>query len=203
LGSEPQPVFSTCFGSPFLPLDPSVYGNMLRELIAEHSVDCWLVNTGWTGGKYGIGHRMPIRVTRTLLTAALDGSLRNVEFRTDKYFGFAVPTALPGVPTEILNPVDTWKDKDEFDKTARALVGMFQKNFAKFEGKVDADVRAAAPEAKLAAAVGPPFLVPPNDRGSLDSPKPAAQAYALKYVIWLVVASRRPEGDHNSPDWSP
>ena len=151
LGNEPQPEFSTCFGSPFLPLDPSVYGNMLRELIARHNVDCWLVNTGWTGGKYGVGSRMPIKVTRALLTAALDGSLRNVEFRTDKYFGFAVPTALPGVPKDILNPVDTWKDKDEFDKTARALVGMFQKNFAKFEAQVDAEVRAAAPDVKLAA----------------------------------------------------
>ena len=151
LGNEPQPEFSTCFGSPFLPLDPSVYGNMLRDLIAEHGVDCWLVNTGWTGGKYGTGSRMPIKVTRALLTAALDGSLRNVEFRTDKYFGFAVPTALPGVPSEILNPVNTWKDKAEFDKTARALVGMFQKNFAKFESHVDADVRAAAPDIKLAA----------------------------------------------------
>ncbi|PIT02832.1 phosphoenolpyruvate carboxykinase [ATP] [Bradyrhizobium nitroreducens] len=151
LGNEPQPEFSTCFGSPFLPLDPSVYGNMLRDLIAQHNVDCWLVNTGWTGGKYGTGSRMPIKVTRALLTAALDGSLRNVEFRTDKYFGFAVPTALPGVPSEILNPVNTWKDKDEFDKTARALVGMFQKNFAKFEAQVDADVRAAAPDVKLAA----------------------------------------------------
>src|SRR5437588_227052 len=151
LGNEPQPEFSTCFGSPFLPLDPSVYGNMLRDLIAKHNVDCWLVNTGWTGGKYGTGSRMPIKVTRALLTAALDGSLRNVEFRTDKYFGFAVPTALPGVPSEILNPVNTWKDKDAFDKTARALVGMFQKNFAKFEAQVDAEVRAAAPDVKLAA----------------------------------------------------
>src|SRR3954454_22852626 len=151
LGNEPQPEFSTCFGSPFLPLDPSVYGNMLRELIAKHNVDCWLVNTGWTGCKFGTGSRMPIKVTRALLTAALDGSLRNVEFRTDKYFGFAVPTALPGVPSEILDPVNTWKDKAEFDKTARALVGMFQKNFAKFEAQVDADVRAAAPDLKLAA----------------------------------------------------
>src|SRR6476619_4748010 len=151
LGNEPQPEFSTCFGSPFLPLDPSVYGNMLRELIAKHNVDCWLVNTGWTGGKFGTGSRMPIKVTRALLTAALDGSLRNVEFRTDKYFGFAVPTALPGVPSEILDPVNTWKDKAEFDKTARALVGMFQKNFAKFEAQVDAEVRAAAPDVKLAA----------------------------------------------------
>jgi phosphoenolpyruvate carboxykinase (ATP) len=94
---------------------------------------------------------MPIKATRALLTAALNGSLRNVEFRTDKYFGFAVPTALPGVDANILDPVKTWANKAEFDKTARALVGMFQKNFAKFEAQVDADVRAAAPEVKLAA----------------------------------------------------
>jgi phosphoenolpyruvate carboxykinase (ATP) len=94
---------------------------------------------------------MPIKVTRALLTAALDGSLRNAEFRTDKYFGFAVPTSLPGVEPHLLNPVKTWANKAEFDTTARALVGMFQKNFAKFEAQVDADVRAAAPELKLAA----------------------------------------------------
>jgi phosphoenolpyruvate carboxykinase (ATP) len=151
LGNEPQPEFSACFGSPFLPRHPAEYGDLLRELIAKHNVECWLVNTGWTGGKYGVGSRMPIKATRTLLTAALDGSLRNVEFRTDKYFGFAVPTALPGVPSEILDPVNTWKDKAEFDKTARNLVAMFQKNFAKFEDHVDAEVRAAAPDVKLAA----------------------------------------------------
>jgi phosphoenolpyruvate carboxykinase (ATP) len=149
--TEPQPEFSACFGAPFLPRDPAEYGNLLRELIAKHNVDCWLVNTGWTGGKHGVGSRMPIKVTRALLTAALNGSLRNAEFRTDKYFGFAVPTALPGVPSEILNPVNTWKDKAEFDKTARGLVAMFQKNFSKFESKVDAEVRDAAPEIKLAA----------------------------------------------------
>ena len=132
-GTDPEPEFSTCFGSPFLPRDPSEYGNLLRELIAKHNVDCWLVNTGWTGGKYGIGRRMPIKVTRALLTAALNGSLRNADFRTDKYFGFAVPTSLPGVEPHILDPVKTWADKAEFDKTARKLVGMFQKNFAKFE----------------------------------------------------------------------
>ena len=133
LGNDPEPEFSTCFGSPFLPRDPSVYGKLLRDLIAKHNVDCWLVNTGWTGGKYGIGRRMPIKVTRALLTAALNGSLRNAEFRTDKYFGFAVPTSLPGVEPHILDPIKTWADKAEFDKTARKLVGMFQKNFAKFE----------------------------------------------------------------------
>ncbi|WP_024574468.1 MULTISPECIES: phosphoenolpyruvate carboxykinase [unclassified Afipia] len=151
LGNEPVPEFSACFGSPFLPRDPAEYGKLLKELIAKHNVDCWVVNTGWTGGKYGVGTRMPIKVTRALLTAALNGSLRNAQFRTDKYFGFAVPTALEGVPTDILDPVNTWKDKAEFDKTARALVGMFQKNFEQFEKQVDADVRAAAPEVKLAA----------------------------------------------------
>ncbi|BEV46049.1 phosphoenolpyruvate carboxykinase [Afipia carboxidovorans] len=151
LGSEPQPEFSACFGAPFLPRDPTVYGEMLRKLIAKHNVDCWLVNTGWTGGKFGIGNRMPIKVTRALLTAALDGSLRNVAFRTDPYFGFAVPTALPGVPSDILDPINTWADKADFKKTAQALVGMFRQNFAKFEKLVDADVLAAAPDAKQAA----------------------------------------------------
>jgi phosphoenolpyruvate carboxykinase (ATP) len=151
LGDEPQPEFSTCFGSPFLPREPSVYGNMLRGLIAKHNVDCWLVNTGWTGGKYGTGRRMPLKVTRALVGAALDGSLRDVQCRTDRYFGFAVPTSVPGVEPHILNPIKTWADKAEFDKTARALVGMFRKNFARFENDVDAEVRAAAPEVGIAA----------------------------------------------------
>jgi phosphoenolpyruvate carboxykinase (ATP) len=149
--TEPEPEFSACFGAPFLPRHPGEYGNLLRELIAKHNVDCWLVNTGWTGGKYGVGRRMPIKVTRALLTAALDGSLRNASFRTDRYFGFAVPNSLPGVEPHLLDPIKTWRDKAEFDLTARKLVGMFQKNFAKFEDHVDADVRAAAPDVKLAA----------------------------------------------------
>ncbi len=146
-----QPEFSTCFGAPFLPRHPTEYGNLLRELIAAHDVDCWLVNSGWTGGKYGIGRRMPIKATRTLLTAALDGSLRNASFRTDPYFGFAVPTSLPGVEPHLLNPIKTWQDKAEFDRTARDLVRMFQENFLKFEQHVDADVKAAAPEVRIAA----------------------------------------------------
>jgi phosphoenolpyruvate carboxykinase (ATP) len=146
-----QPEFSTCFGAPFLPRHPSVYGNLLRELIGAHGVDCWLVNTGWTGGKYGVGRRMPIKVTRTLLSAALDGSLRNAKFRTDPYFGFAVPTQLTGVEPHLLYPHKTWQNKAEFDETARSLVAMFQKNFVPFESHVDADVRAAAPEVRIAA----------------------------------------------------
>jgi phosphoenolpyruvate carboxykinase (ATP) len=145
------PEFSTCFGAPFLPRHPSEYSKLLREYIAKHKVDCWLVNSGWTGGKYGVGRRMPIKATRTLLTAALNGSLKNADFRTDPYFGFAVPTSVPGVEPHLLYPSKTWKDKAEFDKTARDLVGMFQKNFTKFESHVDAEVRAAAPAAGLAA----------------------------------------------------
>ncbi|OYW32202.1 MAG: phosphoenolpyruvate carboxykinase (ATP), partial [Azorhizobium sp. 12-66-6] len=148
---DPEATFSTCFGAPFMPRHPSVYGNMLRDLIAEHQVDCWLVNTGWTGGKFGVGRRMPIKVTRTLLSAALDGSLKDVSFRTDPYFGFSVPTSVPGVEPHILYPSKTWADKAEFDATARKLVAMFQDNFAKFETHVDASVRAAQPEVRIAA----------------------------------------------------
>jgi phosphoenolpyruvate carboxykinase (ATP) len=138
-----QPEFSTCFGAPFLPRPPAEYGNLLRDYIAKHNVDCWLVNSGWTGGKYGVGRRMPIKATRALVTAALDGSLKNASFRTDPYFGFSVPTSVPGMKT--------WQNKKEFDETARSLVKMFQDNFTKFESKVDAEVRAAAPEVRLAA----------------------------------------------------
>src|SRR6188474_394132 len=149
VGVEPE--FSTCFGAPFLPRPPAEYGRLLRDYIAKHKVDCWLVNSGWTGGIYGVGSRMPIKVTRALVTGALDGSLKNAQFRTDKYFGFAVPTAVQGIDTKILNPDQTWADKKAFDETARKLVGMFQKNFAKYEKTVDAEVRAAAPEVQMAA----------------------------------------------------
>jgi len=149
--TEPQATFSTCFGAPFMPRHPSEYGNLLRDLIARHHVDCWLVNTGWTGGKYGVGRRMPIRVTRRLLSAALDGSLNNATFRTDPYFGFAVPTSVPGVEPHILYPVKTWADKAEFAATARRLIGMFTDNFAKFQTHVDAEVARAAPAMQIAA----------------------------------------------------
>ncbi|WP_342359472.1 phosphoenolpyruvate carboxykinase [Terrarubrum flagellatum] len=149
VGVEPE--FSTCFGSPFLPRHPSEYANLLRELIAKHHVDCWLVNTGWTGGKYGVGRRMPIRVTRRLLTAALDGSLNRADFRRDPYFGFAVPTSVPGVEPHILYPVKTWASKAEFADTAKKLVDMFRANFKKFESHVDEAVKAAAPANQMAA----------------------------------------------------
>jgi phosphoenolpyruvate carboxykinase (ATP) len=143
--TAPEATFSTCFGAPFMPRHPSVYGNLLRELMAEHGVDCWLVNTGWTGGGVGTGRRMPIRVTRRLLSAALDGSLAQTEFRRDPYFGFSVPVEVPGVETQVLSPVETWTNKAAFAETATRLVTMFRENFKRFENHVDADVRAAEP----------------------------------------------------------
>jgi phosphoenolpyruvate carboxykinase (ATP) len=151
MGNEPQATFSTCFGAPFMPRHPSVYGNMLRELIAKHNVDCWLVNTGWTGGKFGEGHRMPIKATRALLNAALSGKLKGQPMRLDPAFGFEVPAALEGVDPKILDPRETWADKAAYDVQARALVKMFKDNFAKFEQHVDADVKAAAPGFRAAA----------------------------------------------------
>ncbi len=148
---DPEATFSTCFGAPFMPRHPSVYGNLLRDLIANHGVDCWLVNTGWTGGKYGVGRRMPIKVTRTLLAGVLDGSLKHADVRTDPYFGFKVPTSVPGIEPHILQPAKTWADKAAFDATARRLVAMFQDNFAKFEAHVDAAVRDAQPQVRIAA----------------------------------------------------
>ena len=149
--SEPEATFSTCFGAPFMPRHPSEYGNLLRELIAEHGVNCWLVNTGWTGGAYGTGQRMPIRATRALLAAALDGSLADAEFRTDPNFGFEVPLAAEGVDTAILDPRSTWADPAAYDAQARRLVGMFIDNFAKFESHVDATIAGAAPRLNVAA----------------------------------------------------
>ncbi len=143
--TAPEATFSTCFGAPFMPRHPSVYGNLLRALMAEHGVDCWLVNTGWTGGGVGTGRRMPIRVTRRLLSAALDGSLAQTEFRRDPYFGFSVPVEVPGVETQVLSPVETWTNKAAFAETATRLVTMFRENFKRFESHVDADVRAAEP----------------------------------------------------------
>ena len=143
--TEPTATFSTCFGAPFMPRHPSEYGNLLRELIAKNQVSCWLVNTGWTSGPYGTGHRMPIKETRALLSAALDGSLNSVEFRTDENFGFLVPVAVPGVDTSILNPRGTWDDAEAYDKKAAQLAKMFVENFKIYTDYVDADVRAAAP----------------------------------------------------------
>ncbi|MGV8937603.1 MAG: phosphoenolpyruvate carboxykinase [Allorhizobium sp.] len=149
--TEPEATFSTCFGAPFMPRHPTEYGNLLRDLIAKHNVDCWLVNTGWTGGAYGTGNRMPIKATRALLSSALSGDLKDVEFRTDANFGFAVPVSVAGVDNSILDPRSTWADPLKYDAQAKKLVTMFIANFAKFEDHVDGKVRAAAPNASIAA----------------------------------------------------
>jgi phosphoenolpyruvate carboxykinase (ATP) len=144
--TEPQATFSTCFGAPFMPRHPSVYGNLLKKRIAEGSVDCWLVNTGWTGGKYGVGTRMPIKATRALLNAALDGTLKTSKFRKDPNFGFEVPVELPGC-TDLLDPRSTWADPAEYDAMAAKLVDLFVENFAQFADSVDEGVREAGPQA--------------------------------------------------------
>jgi phosphoenolpyruvate carboxykinase (ATP) len=142
--TEPQPTFSTCFGAPFMPRRPEVYGKLLQAKIAKHGATCWLVNTGWTGGAFGTGKRMPIKATRALLSAALDGSLGTVEFRRDPNFGFEVPVAVPGVDTALLDPRNTWADKAAYDAQAAKLVDMFSKNFAQYVPFIDDDVKAAA-----------------------------------------------------------
>ena len=142
--TEPEPTFSTCFGAPFMPRRPEVYGNLLREKIAAHGATCWLVNTGWTGGAYGVGSRMPIRATRALLTAALEGSLAGAEFRKDSNFGFDVPVSVPGVAEVLLDPRRTWDDQAAYDKQAAKLVEMFSNNFQQYLPYIDEDVKVAA-----------------------------------------------------------
>ncbi|MEZ5732443.1 MAG: phosphoenolpyruvate carboxykinase [Paracoccaceae bacterium] len=142
--TEPQPTFSTCFGAPFMPRRPEVYGKLLQEKIARHGATCWLVNTGWTGGAFGTGKRMPIKATRALLTAALDGTLNKGQFRKDPNFGFEVPVSMPGVDDALLDPRRTWADGAAYDKQAQKLVNMFADNFAQYVPYIDADVKAAA-----------------------------------------------------------
>ncbi|MEO7411218.1 MAG: phosphoenolpyruvate carboxykinase (ATP), partial [Sphingomicrobium sp.] len=139
------------FGAAFMPRHPSVYGNLLKERIARGGAQCWLVNTGWTGGKYGTGKRMPIKVTRALLNAALDGSLNQAQFRKDPNFGFEVPVAVPGVDTAILDPRSTWGDKDDYDRTAAKLVDLFVDNFGQFADYVEEGVRQSGPKVSSAA----------------------------------------------------
>ena len=144
--TEPQPTFSTCFGAPFMPRRPEEYGALLRKKIASHGATCWLVNTGWTGGAYGTGSRMPIKATRALLTAALDGSLAEAPYRKDKNFGFEVPTHVKAsaVPDILLDPRRTWDNPEAYDRQAAKLVAMFAENFAQYEAHIDDDVKAIA-----------------------------------------------------------
>ncbi len=142
--TEPEPTFSTCFGAPFMPRRPEEYGKLLQAKIASHGATCWLVNTGWTGGAYGTGNRMPIKATRALLTAALDGTLAEGQFRKDPNFGFEVPVSVDGVDDQLLDPRATWADKSAYDAQASKLVEMFADNFAQYVPHIDDDVKAAA-----------------------------------------------------------
>jgi phosphoenolpyruvate carboxykinase (ATP) len=143
--TEPEATFSTCFGSPFMALEPSVYANLLGDRIAHHDVDVWLVNTGWSGGPYGIGKRIEINYTRAMIRAILDGSLASIETRMDPVFGLALPVRCPGVPDSVLDPRSTWADGEAYDVQARDLATMFIDNFAAFAERAPTEVRAAGP----------------------------------------------------------
>jgi phosphoenolpyruvate carboxykinase (ATP) len=142
--TAPEPTFSTCFGAPFMPRRPEVYGKLLQAKIHEHGASCWLVNTGWSGGAHGTGKRMPIKATRALLAAALNGSLSKGEFRRDPNFGFDVPVACAGVDAGLLDPRSTWADSAAYDAQAARLVKMFADNFAKYVPYIDDEIKAAA-----------------------------------------------------------
>ncbi len=146
LGSEPVPDFSTCFGGPFMPLPPKVYAQMLGERLRKHNAQCWLVNTGWTGGAFGVGKRMSLPHTRAMVHAVLDGRLSKVQFATEPSFGFSIPTCCPDVPPEVLNPRDVWKDAAAYDQQAAMLAKKFEENFARFD--VPEEIRNAGPRAQ-------------------------------------------------------
>ncbi len=143
---DPEPEFSACFGSPFLPLAPPVYAEMLGKRLTQHGASCWLVNTGWSGGRFGVGKRMSLKITRALVNAALDGRLDKVEFVTESAFGLSIPVSCPEVPAEILNPRNAWADKEAYDKTAADLAARFEANFKQFDASEA--IRAAGPKAR-------------------------------------------------------
>ena len=145
--TEPKATFSTCFGAPFLPLPPNQYARMLGEKIARHGVRVWLVNTGWSGGPFGIGARMKIGHTRALIRAALSGELDGVPVRTDPLFNLSVPLNCPGVPAEVLTPRTTWSNPADYDAQAIGLARMFVDNFKTNEQQVGKKVHAASPVA--------------------------------------------------------
>lgn len=144
--TEPKATFSACFGAPFLPLHPGQYAKMLGEKMNEHQVNVWMINTGWSGGSYGVGNRMKLSYTRAMITAALNGSLDNVEFEAHPIFGMLMPKICPNVPKEILHPRYTWNDRDAYDATAKKLASMFISNFEKYASGVSQDILNAAPK---------------------------------------------------------
>ena len=144
--TEPEETFSACFGAAFLPLHPTKYAELLGEKMKEHSVNVWLINTGWSGGAYGVGSRLKLKYTRSMITAAMNGELSDVDFKTHKVFGLAMPTSCPDVPTELLSPKDTWSDKSKYDATAEKLAASFVKNFAEYADNANEEILAAAPK---------------------------------------------------------
>ncbi|HAP00354.1 MAG TPA: phosphoenolpyruvate carboxykinase (ATP) [Bacteroidetes bacterium] len=144
--TEPKTTFSTCFGAPFLPLNPNTYAHMLGERMKKHEANVWLINTGWTGGAYGVGHRMKLSYTRAMITAALNGELNNVNYETHPVFGISYPTSCANVPAEVLNPRNTWNDKNAYDDKANDLAKQFVKNFEKFAATASAETLNAAPK---------------------------------------------------------
>lgn len=146
LGDEPQATFSACFGAPFLPLHPSSYAELLAKKMKQHNTNVWLVNTGWTGGPYGTGHRMDLPYTRAMIRAALSGTLADMPTELDPVFGLHVPTHCPDVPDEVLQPRNTWEDKEAYDRQARQLAGMFGDHFAQYADRVDQSVIDAGPQ---------------------------------------------------------
>jgi phosphoenolpyruvate carboxykinase (ATP) len=145
--TEPKAAFSTCFGAPFLPLHPSVYAHMLGDKLQKHHTQVWLLNTGWTGGPYGTGHRMKLAHTRAMIEAALNGKLERVDTRTDPVFGLHVPAHIPDVPDAVLDPRGTWPDREGYDRQAAELARMFRENFAQYSAEVSNAVREAGPGA--------------------------------------------------------
>jgi len=148
VGSEPQATFSACFGAPFMVLHPFTYAELLSKKIQEHKADCWLLNTGWSGGPYGVGKRMEINVTRALVNAILQGEFTGVEMRPDPLFGFMVPTSAPEVPSQLLSPRDTWKDQQAYDTKAKELIGQFVENFKQFENRASDIVKKGGPRSE-------------------------------------------------------
>jgi phosphoenolpyruvate carboxykinase (ATP) len=145
--TEPKPTFSACFGAPFLPLHPARYAEMLGQKMEENKVNAWLVNTGWTGGPYGVGHRMKLSYTRAMIAAALNGVLDKTETVQEEFFGFAIPREVPGVPEYLLQPRNTWLDNAAYDEKARYLAGLFVENFKNYAAGVPDEILAAAPKA--------------------------------------------------------
>jgi phosphoenolpyruvate carboxykinase (ATP) len=149
--TEPQTTFSTCFGAPFLPLHPTKYASLLGDKLRNSTIDVWLLNTGYTGGVYGVGKRMSLPHTRALITEALNGNLDKVEYEVHPVFGVSIPKSCPNVPSEILNPRNAWKFKAEYDATANELAIAFNKNFEKFAAKAEKEILDAAPKAMQSA----------------------------------------------------